>query len=68
MTNELISTELYMGFDIEVYAEDPDYEYTGFFCKVTISGDELVDFDSGVIYNTQDDAIEAAKAFIEEIY
>lgn len=68
MKNELISEELYMGFEIKIFAEDPDDEDTGFFAEVTINGDPLVDFDSRLIYDTEDDAKAAAQEFIEEIY
>lgn len=68
MVNELIKTEYYMGFEINIYAEDPDYEYTGFFSEVTINGDKIVDYDSDIIYLSEDDALKAAQDYIEEIY
>ncbi len=68
MTNELISTEYYMGFEINIYAEDPDDENTGFYSEVTINGDKIVDYDSTIIYLSENDALIAAQDYIEEIY
>ena len=68
MINELIKSEYYMGFEINIYAEDPDYEDTGFYSEITINGDKLIDYDSTIIYLTEDDALKAAQDYIEEIY
>ena len=68
MTNELIKSEYYMGFEINIYAEDADYEDTGFYSEITINGDKLIDYDSTIIYLTEDDALKAAQDYIEEIY
>ena len=68
MMNEIVKTEYYMGFEIVIIAEDLDYEDGGFYAEVYINGDKLVEFDSGIIYDSDEDALIAAQEYIEEIY